>query len=308
MNSPAAEARLFEFGKQVRERRKALRMSIRGLAKACDISASYVSAIESGRNPATGRPPEPSIGVVERLCTELNISRSVFNVDSTPCVSACAHNHALLYRLDDGKAELKDILKSAFASEVDQWVCISDPRQIQRSDETMISWHWPFGSMPYPDTFLVPDRIETALEEHVVANAEKIKSENFGLVIADCSAVMRWMVNPEAEVDYEERWIQRSTEIFERLFGTAPKVNVCVYSHRDIEALSKQIDVLNTILTLFFTHSQTFAVDANGTVLSGHAAVNAVLADSRPSGVSSSAWRKICAAIAPTYAGHLDAA
>lgn len=304
MSSPTDEKRLIEFGNQVRERRKALRISIRKLATECGISASYVSAIESGKNPATGRPPEPSIGVVERLSRTLNIPRTFFGSSEAMCGAGCNHNHALLYRLDDGSADLKDILKRAFGAKVDQWVCVSDPRQVQKSDEEIIAWHWPFGSFPYPDNFLVAERIGDALETKVVANSEKITAENYGVVIADCSAVMRWMINPDAEVDYEDRWIERSTEIFVQNLGRAPKINVCMYAHRDLEALSKQIDVLDTILRLFSAHSQTFAVDPAGNVLSGSKAVAAVLADSRPGGVSSSAWRSICNAASTAFSGN----
>ncbi|MEO9777994.1 MAG: helix-turn-helix transcriptional regulator [Sedimentitalea sp.] len=301
MNSLTEEARLIEFGKQVRERRKALRMSIRKLAENSDISPSYVSAIESGRNPATGRPPEPSIGIVERLNSVLGISNSVFRPGRSMCGPGCQHNHALLYRLDDGKVELRQILNQAFGTEVNQWICISDPRQIQESDEELIAWHWPFGSFPYPDNFLVPDRIGDALEAQVEKVASQITSENYGVVIADCSAVMRWMINPDAEVDYEDQWIERSTEIFQRILGRAPVVNTCVYAHRDLEALAKQIDVLDTILKLFAAHSQTFAVDHSGQVLSGSKAFSAVLADSRPGGISSSAWRSISGAAALSF-------
>jgi transcriptional regulator with XRE-family HTH domain len=303
MSSPTDEARLIEFGKQVRERRKALRISIRKLAEDSGISPSYVSAIESGRNPATGRPPEPSIGVVERLSKTLGITRTVFSPADTPRGAGCHANHVLLYRLDDGRKDLTEILEEAFGGETDQWLCVCDPRQVHESKEDFIAWHWPFGSFPYPDTFLVADRIGDALESQVKALTGAVTAKDYGLVIADCSAVMRWMINPEAEVEYEDRWIEQSTEILQRHLGREPRVNVCVYIHRDLEALDGKIDVLDAILSLFAAHALTFVVDPAGEVLSGPKAVAAVLAECRPSGISSSAWRTLCGAAARSYAG-----
>lgn len=303
MSSSTDDARLIEFGKQVRERRKALRISIRKLAEDSRISPSYISAIESGRNPATGRPPEPSVGVVERLHRALEITDSVFGSSGNTCVDGCDHNHVLLYRMDDELKSLAEILEEGFGADVQQWLCISDPRRVEESDENFISWHWPFGELPYPDTYLIPDRIGDALDTRVESIADAVSAQDYGLVIADCSAVMRWIINPESEIDYEDRWHARSTEILQRHIGRQPKLNICVYSHRDIEALEKQIDVLDTILRLFSVHSQTFVVDHAGHVLSGPEAVAAVLAESRPGGVSSSAWRSLCGAAAISYAG-----
>lgn len=302
MSEPTDTQRLIEFGKKIRERRKALRMSIRALAADCNISPSYLSSIESGNNPATKRPPEPSIGVVERLCTSLDISRDVFRLPVLPCGGHCDSAHALLYRLDDQYSDLLPILRKAFGEEVKQWVCISEPQYLQPSAEHLITWHWPFGSNPYPDNFLVAERIGDALEEKVKAHSAEITEEAYGIIVADCSAVMRWMVNPEAEVDYEDRWIERSTEIFSKHVGRAPKLNVCMYRHRDLEALSKQIDVLDTILRLFQSHTKTVAVDPSGNVLTGSKAISEVLADTRPSGISGAAWRSLCRAAAPSFA------
>lgn len=301
MSSQTDDARLIEFGKQVRQRREALRISVRKLANAAGISPSYVTAIESGRNPATGRPPEPSIGVVERLSSALDLSNLVFAVDIGEGAACCDHNHTLLYRLDDGRRELREVLGEVFQQNVQQWICICDPRTPYDSDETLVAWHWRFGDFPYPDNYLVPERIGEALEAELTNAAAKVTAENYGLVIADCSAVMRWMINPDAEVDYEDRWLERSTDVCCRLLGRPPVTNVCVYSHRDLEALSRQIDVLDTVLRLLTAHSDILAIEGSGTVLAGTEAVLAVLAECRPGGVSGSAWRSMSHAAARSY-------
>lgn len=302
MPSPTEEIRLIEFGQRIRERRKSLRMSIRELANKSGISSSYVSAIECGKNPATGRPPEPSMSIVERITNALGIPNAFINKNNSICGSSCDQNHSLIYRLDDSRGNLQHILDEAFGEKVNQWICIGDPREPSNSsDSNLISWQWPFGKFPYPDTFLVAERIEEALEKELKQIAKQITGKKIGIVIADCSAVMRWMVNPDAEVEYEDRWIERSTEIFNEIIGKTPIVNACVYSHKDIEALDKNIDVLDTILSLFSAHSHTVTVNSSGKILNGEQAVSAVMKQSRPKGVSNAAWLHISSATANYY-------
>lgn len=296
------EARLAEFGKRIRQRRESLRMSVRELAARSKISASYVSAIESGRNPATGRPPEPSMAVVQRLCLALDLPYSFLAPAEADHSKAGCGNHMLIYRLDEGRGDLLGLLDKVLDEQVSQWICIADPREQEEVGEGVISWLWPFGALPYPDDYLVPDRIIPALEAKVKELSRRLSPEDYGLVIADCSAVMRWMVNPDAEVEFEERWADRSTEVLGRLLGRAPAVNICIYHHRDIEALATRIDVLDTILRLFTSHSRIVAIDRRGSVLAGPDAVTAILEDSRPAGVGSSAWRSLTAAAARGYA------
>lgn len=308
MVSRVDEAQLIQFGEQIKQRRAELGMSIRQAARQSGVSPSYLSAIESGRNPATARPPEPSVGVVEGLCRALDLANpflanSPLTKTSLDQEDPCCHNHVLLYRLDESHGGLGSILTAAFKDRVGQWICISDPRAQESADSDVISWVWRFGSDPYPDDYLVADRISEALERKVKTISDRVSAANYGIAIADCSAVMRWVVNPDAEVDYEERWVEQSTRVLERQLGCPPAVNLCVYRHRDIEALASKIDVLDTILRLFSAHSEVIVVTQSGSMLKGEEAVAAILADSRPGGVSSSAWRSLSQAVARSYAG-----
>ena len=62
-------------------------------------------------------------------------------------------------------------------------------------------------------------------------------------------------MNPESEVDFETGWAELSGDVMKRVFGRAPVANVCVYDHSDIESLSARIDVLDTLMRLFSSHS-----------------------------------------------------
>ena len=68
-------AELEAFGRRVRDQRTRLGLSVRALASKAGISAAYVTSIEVGRNPTTGKPPAPSIQVVRRLAAALELAR-----------------------------------------------------------------------------------------------------------------------------------------------------------------------------------------------------------------------------------------
>jgi transcriptional regulator with XRE-family HTH domain len=298
------ERKLVEFGHRVRERRLALRLSVRALADLAGVSASYISAIETARNSTTGRAPEPSIGVAERLLKALDLP-------STHLARLCEHdeerqvdgcNHLLLYRLGVGHGRLKPILDQLFDDSVDQWFCIADPRGTLEEAADLISLHWPFGANPYPNDYLEPGRILKALELELRKHIRRVKPRRPGLVIADCSTVMRWVVNPECEVDFETGWAELSGNVLKRVYGQAPIANVCVYDHSDIESLSARIDLLDTLLRLFSSHTNVVAIDSENRIQKGPAAVATILLECKPGGVSSAAWRSLTSAAAATLA------
>ncbi len=298
MTSSSDELRLIAFGQRVRQHRETLQISMRRLASESGISPSYLSAIESGRNPATGRPPEPSARVVERLCSALDLPRTIFTSDfDEDHHGSCSDNHLLLYRMDERRDGLGAYLREMTDSSLDQWICIADP-SAPGADGDLVTLHWPYGSDPYPDGFLVADRIGEALGREVAARKDEMPAGDYGLAIADCSSVMRWVVNPDAEIDYEDLWVEQSTAALTQAISRAPRSNVCVYHQRDFAALAERIDPLDTLLRLFQVHEHSFTVDPDGKLRSDAEAVHLALADQRPGDVSSSAWRKITKAAA----------
>jgi transcriptional regulator with XRE-family HTH domain len=222
------ERKLVDFGHRVRQRRLALRLSVRALADLAGVSPSYISAIETARNSTTGRAPEPSIGVAERLLRALDLpfthlARLCERGEDRP-VDAC--NHLLLYRLGGGRGRLRPILDQLFDDSVDQWFCIADPRGAPEEAADLICWDWPFGANPYPNDYLEPGRILEALELELGKYVGRVRPRRPGLVIADCSTVMRWVVNPECEVDFEMHWAELSGNAVRRVYGQAPIANV----------------------------------------------------------------------------------
>src|SRR5690242_20266015 len=60
MATVPAAAGEYLLGIEVRDRRTRLGLSVRALARHAGVSPAYITAIETARNPSTGRPPVPS--------------------------------------------------------------------------------------------------------------------------------------------------------------------------------------------------------------------------------------------------------
>lgn len=307
------EDRLVAFGAQIRGRRKALRMSLRELAQRVGLSASYISSIECGRNPTTGRPPQPSAGAVDHLCAVLGLDRGSALAGPAPADAhaqgaphACGGDghceHVLLYRLDDRRDGLEPIARRLAGNRVEQWLCVNDPATEPRSADGFHAWNWPFLSGPYPGEYLDVRRIVAALAAEAEARKAALHGRSYGVVIADCSSVMRWVVNPDAEVEFEDIWCAESAAALKAVVGHEPAINICVYHQLDFEALAQRLDRLTMLLRLFETHGRIAALRADGTLVEGREAVAAILREHRPSSVTSTAWRMISGAVAAQIA------
>lgn len=300
--------RLIAFGAAIRQRRKALRISLRELAQRVGLSASYISSIECGRNPTTGKPPQPSAVAVDHLCETLGLDRTtvfgspayLHNHNDT-CHRSC--QHILLYRLDERRDGLEAIVKRLAGGRASQWLCIVDPATEPVAGEGFHAWTWPFLAAPYPSEYLDPRRIVEALSHEAGKHRTSLRDNSYGIVIADCSAVMRWVVNPDAEVEFEDEWCAQSAAALNAEVGHDPAVNICVYHQLDFEAMAQRLDRLTMLLRLFETHGRIAALRADGLLVEGREAVAAILHENRPSTVSSTAWRTIAAAVAAQLAG-----
>ena len=293
------DERLVAFGEAVRERRKQRKLSLRYLAQEVGLSASYLSSIECGHNPTTGRPPEPSAVAVDRICEVLDLDRTAIfaHPDHRPHKGhGC--EHVLLYRLDERRDRLEEISREMTNGAVAHWLCIVDPNTQAEPTDRFHSWSWPFRSGPYPGDYLEGARIVEALASHAVGLRESVGNNSYGLIIADCSSVMRWVVNPDAEVEFEEEWCDQSGSALGAAFGQEPALNMCVYHQKDFEALAQRVDRLTSLLRLFDTHERIAAVLQNGMIVEGNRAVFEILRENRPDSVSSAAWRMIATAIA----------
>lgn len=305
--------RLIAFGALVRKGRKALRLSLRELAGRVGLSASYLSSIERGLNPTTGRPPQPSAGAVDNLCAVLGLDRGTALAGPGPAGAAAHHRahgggcggdceHVLLYRLDERRDGLEAIVRRLGGDRVTEWLCVADPATEPTPADGFHAWVWPFLSAPYPGEYLDVRRIVAALAVEAEKRKASLHGRSYGLVIADCSSVMRWVVNPDAEIAFEDEWCAQSAAALNAVVGHDPAINICVYHQLDFEAMAQRLDRLTMLLRLFETHGRIVALRADGTLVEGREAVAAILREHRPSSVTSTAWRMISGAVAARIA------
>jgi transcriptional regulator with XRE-family HTH domain len=298
-----AAGELEAFGRRVRDRRQRLGLSARALAAKAGISPAYVTAIELGRNPSTGRPPVPSIQVIRGLAAALDLDLSHVLDELGASAAPADREHVLLYCLDRPPRGVLDIVERLFGSEVDHWLCIADPRDRQLADlgdrATVVRWE--LGAFPYQTRHLDPEALVAALNTGVRSLAMTHAGRRVGLAIADCSAVMRWVQNADAEVALERTWHKHVREAWKQHLGTDAAIDVCIYFHDDMHALALTIDQVATALALINDHQRVFVLD-RGEAIVGSPAISRILQRAQPAGVSPTAWTDLTAAAAETLA------
>lgn len=295
------EEELIEVGRRVRDRRRELGLSLRELSAAADISPSYLGSIEGARNPTTGRAPAPSVRVLTGIAGGLGIELRNLLEEAGPR----ADDHVLLFALGPARNEMLSHVAGLYVGAIDHWIYISDPRgpvPVGAAEAGITRVSWPFGEEPYPTRFLEPARIASSLKDEL-KRAGPLDGR-VGIAICDCSAVMRWVHNPEAEVAYEDVWADQARAAMEETLGRSPAANVCVYHQADLEALGLTVDLLDVTLRLLRSHEATAALDRHDRILTGDEAVRAILGEARPHGVSFDAWEQLVSAASPALSGR----
>ena len=290
------------LGTEIRDRRVQLGLSVRALAARADISPAYVTALETGNNPSTRRPPVPSLAVVRRLADALDLDVDAL-IRAGDAAAPERGAHVLAYVVSPPPAGLLGAIDALLGAEVDHWLHLADPRRPDGDDPARATTRrFALGDYPYTSVHLDPDALVGALEHEVAELATAHRDERVGLLISDCSAVMRYLQDPAAEVALEATWHQHVHRIWEQHLGSAPAVDVCAYDHDDLAALGLTIDQLATALELVSRHDRTIVLDGDRAV-AGAPAIRRILDDTRPAGTSRAAWQALTAAAAQTLAG-----
>lgn len=296
------------FGQLIRDRRGQLGLSVRAVARIAGVSPAYVNALELGRRSTAGRPSSPSVRVIAGLATALQLAPAALLRELGAPRAASHGEHVLLYCLGPQSMPSLELVEQLYGDQVDRWLYIADPRDTvsaSRADERRARvCHWPLGAFPYPDRTLVAENIVEALAEEVASMDPARGSERFGVAIADCSAVMRWAQNAEAEVELEGSWDAHVERIWTERFGSPPAVNICAYWHDDLDTVGHAIDQVGTALSLIRTHDAIVVIDEQGAGTTGSPAIRRMLEQVRPSGVTSSSWTELADAAASTLALH----
>lgn len=296
---------LDRLGREIRDRRDELGLSIRALARRAGLSPAYVSALETGRNPSTGRPPAPSVHAVTRLAAalELDVQRLIRTAGGEPSSPA---EHVLLYCVDAPRESLLPAIDRLYGKTVDHWLYIADPRHgdAGRGDGRSTICRWSLGAFPYATTRLDADDLVGALEAEVGGLAAAHAGRRVGLVIADCSAVMRYVQNAAVEVELERSWHEQVRRIWTRHLDGPPAVDICAYRDDDLDALGVTIDRLATALELVSSHEQVIVLTGADGVTTGAPAIRRVLRHARPPGAGTAAWHELTDAASETLAAR----
>ncbi len=275
----------------LRRRREQLGLSMRATARRVGISPSYLAALEQGRNPSTGRAPIPSPPILAAIGRVLEIELATLLDAAGAATSPSAH--LLLYQTGAGRRSPLEAARSLFAGQVDAWIEIVDPRgpddDESPPDDVLVRKHRPLNSAPVFQTARALAALSSVLAESPRPNPRP----RLGIIFGANSAVLRSIENPPALLESERTWERDVGSEFRAALGVEPAANVCVYRETDIQELAARLDPLATVVSLIQTHPHVALQDASGTVTSGPAAIEAILASARPAGVSSETWESL---------------
>jgi transcriptional regulator with XRE-family HTH domain len=287
------------FGGLVRARRTALGLSVRETGRRIGISASYLVALEQGRNPTTGRPPVPSPTVLAAIGRVLEVELSVLlDLTVTPRSESV---HLLLYQSGAGRRSPLAAARQVFADEVDAWIEIADPRRAvdedDHPDDRLVQRHGPLGaSRPGAERFESAD-VLAALGD-LVREAPFDPQQRLGVVFGGNSLLLRTVENPEELLESETTWERDAASQCRADLAIELFANVCVYREADIQELAPRLDPLATVLRLIKAHPHVASQDDQGVVTTGPAAIETILTAARPPGTNTATWATLARAAA----------
>ena len=274
---------------------------MRALAGRAGISPAYVTAIETANNPSTGRAPAARRSVVSRLADALDLDLGTLIRASGSESDQRRGAHVLVYVLDSPPAGLLQAIDELLGGG-DHWPHLADPRGGgEDAPARATTRRFALGTYPYATTQLAPADLVSALDREVATLAPSHHGRAVGLLISDCSAVMRDLRNPASEVELESEWHHHVHRIWASRLTSAPAVDVCAYLHADVAALGLTIDQLATALELISRHDHVIVLDGTE-ITRGAPAIRRILDRVRPAGTGVAAWHHLTSAAATTLA------
>jgi transcriptional regulator with XRE-family HTH domain len=288
------------LGGLLRRRREQVGLSMRETARRIGISPSYLVALEQGRNPSTGRAPVASPPILAAIGRVLDIELATLLDASGAPTSPSAH--LLLYLTGAGRQSPMEAARRLFAGQIDAWIEIEDPRTPADAGpppaDVLVRKRRPLGWARSASPVFEAPRVLAALSDVLAEVPRSSSNVRLGIIFGANSAVLRSIENPQALLESETTWEHDVEAEFRAALGLEPAANVCVYRDTDIQELAVRLDPLATLMNLIQAHPQVAVQAASGTVTTGPAAIETILAAARPSGVSSATWESLTRAAA----------
>jgi transcriptional regulator with XRE-family HTH domain len=261
------------IGDVLKTRRLALGLSLRHVARAADISPSYLVALEHGRNPTTGRPPMPSPPVLAALGRVLGINRSaLLELAAPPSRSP----HALLFQTGSGPGSPGEAARLLFGEAVDGWVEVGRPS--------------------------APERALAELEALLAECRPAARAPRLGLIFG--AGLRPRRRDLPSLIAAETTWESDVADVCRRALGVEPVANVCVYREADIRRRAGGADPLASALELVRTHPLVAVHDSGAGLTTGSAAIERMLAGLAPAETEAGTWRQLAHAAAIGLAGE----
>lgn len=257
-------------------RRGELGLSLREAARRIGISPAYLSSLEHGRNPSTGRPPVPSLPVLGEIGRVLGIDLETL-LDLAGAGGPPRSAHVLLVQLGTGDRPAVEGAR-AVAPGVGAWLELAGPLGVAA------------GRRDYDPT-LALQALRVQLRGRWADGGE------FGLIVGAAARPLGRGADPGPLLAAEETWEADVARACLEPMGRAPAANVCVYREADIRAL-KAAEPLAVALALVRTHPVVAAQREDGEVVAGAAAVEELLRRLHPAAVAPATWAQLAAAAA----------
>jgi transcriptional regulator with XRE-family HTH domain len=298
-----------KLGGLLRRRREQLALSVRDVARRIGISPSYLVALEQGRNPTTGRPAVPSPPIVAAIGRTLDIELSVLlELVGAPTERSA---HQLLYQLGHVQRSPLHAARRLFAGQVDVWIEVTDPRRDaggqEMPDDVIARQRGPLGSPDADGSRFDSPTLVAEVADLIARTPHAGAARRLGIVCGANSALLRAIDNPQSLFDCETTWEDDLAAQCRPVLGGEPAANICVYHDGDVQELATRLDPLAAVVGLLLAHPRVAVEDADGTVVTGPAAIETILAGVRPAGVTAQTWESLARAAAIGFsrdAGH----
>ena len=286
------------LGGVLRNRRLALGLSLRHVARVAGISPSYLVALEQGRNPTTGRPPMPSPRVIAALGGALGIARSaILELAAAPPSSS---PHVLLYQAGARTQSPAEAGRLLFGDAVDGWVEVVSPDAPEEdpADDIRLRVVGPLGSRPAGRQAYAPERALAALEALLADHRDVVSTPRLGLIFGAASRSRGRGSDLCTLLRSEATWESDVASLCRRVLGIEPVANICVYREADLRRRARESDPLTSGLKLIRAHPVVAAQCSPNGVVTGPAAIETMLVGLAPPETEAHTWKELAGAAA----------